>query len=121
MLEGNVMDARKCESAQKVVATMAISDMQLSEEFINQLVEVDEGKKSSEELRQKVIQKYANFGSENISLDSIEEKLGFTLKEYNAKVGVGTESHEQDNLPNPFDKLSMDELLFLREHPYFLK
>lgn len=115
------MDAKKCESVQKVVATMAISDMHLSEEFVNQLEEVDEGKISSEELRQKVIQKYTNCGSENISLHSIEEKLGFTLKEYNAKAGVGTESHEQDNLPNPFDKLSMDELLFLREHHYFLK
>lgn len=78
-------------------------------------------KKSSEELRQEIIQKYANCGSENISLHSIEEKLGFTLKEYNAKDGLGTESHEQDNLQNPFDKLSMDELLFLREHHDFLK
>lgn len=115
------MDAKKGESVQNVVATMAISDMHLSEEFVNQLVEVDEGKISSEELRQKVIQKYEKCGSKNISLHSIEEKLGFTLKEYNAKDGVGTESYEQDNLPNPFDKLSMVELLFLREHHYFLK
>ena len=73
------MDAKRGESVQNVVATMAISDMHLSEEFISQLAEVDEGKISSEELRQKVIQKYANCGSDNISLHSIEEKLRFTL------------------------------------------
>lgn len=59
--------------------------------------------------------------NEKFSLQLIEEKLGFSLKDYNTKGGVGAETHEQDNIPNPFDKLSMDELLFLREHHYFLK
>lgn len=112
---------RMDKNVQKVVATMAISDMDLSEDFINQLREVEKGKKSSEELRQEVFQKYANSGTAKISLQSIEEKLGFSLKEYNAKGGVGAETHEQDNIANPFNKLSMDELLFLREHNYFVK
>ena len=28
---------------------------------------------------------------------------------------------EIDNIPNPFDKLSLEELLFIREHKYFIQ
>lgn len=49
---------KEMESVQKVVATMAVSGMCLSEEFIEQLTEVEEEKKSSGELRQEVIKKY---------------------------------------------------------------
>ena len=35
------MDNKISESVQKVVSTMAISGMNLSEEFINQLIEVE--------------------------------------------------------------------------------
>lgn len=48
----------------------------------------------------------------------ITEKLGFDVKEYNAD--DMTEVHEQDNVPNPFEKLSLEELIFFREHNYFL-
>lgn len=42
-----------------VVATMAIEDMYLSREFVDELVKVANGKRASESLRQEVIKKYA--------------------------------------------------------------
>lgn len=42
-----------------VVATMAIEDMYLSREFVDELVMVANGKRTSESLRQEVIKKYA--------------------------------------------------------------
>lgn len=29
--------------------------------------------------------------------------------------------HEQDNLPNPFEDLTLEELYYLREHMYLLE
>lgn len=59
---------------------------------------------------------------DTISQESIEQKLGFTIKEYfeNEKTKENVISHEKDNVPNPFDVLSLEELLYLREHGYFL-
>ena len=51
-------------------------------------------------------------------LQQIMNKLGFDIREYNSK-DVG-DAHERDDIPNPFDKLSLEELLFLRENNYFL-
>lgn len=48
----------------------------------------------------------------------IMNKLGFDIRDYNTD-DYG-EAHEQDNIPNPFDKLSLEELLFLRENNYFM-
>lgn len=42
-----------------VVATMAIEEMYLSEEFVSELIKVANGEKTSEELRREVIKKYA--------------------------------------------------------------
>ena len=42
-----------------VIATMAIENMYLEKEFISQLLDVEMGKRSSEDLRQEVIRKYA--------------------------------------------------------------
>lgn len=42
-----------------VVATMAIEDMYLSREFVDELAKVANGKRTSESLRQEVIKKYA--------------------------------------------------------------
>ena len=53
-----IKNTEKNNMIQNVVATLAIEDMYLSKEFIAKLVEVAEGKKSSEELRQEVIKKY---------------------------------------------------------------
>ena len=43
----------------QVVATMAIENMYLSKDFINELIKVARGEKTSEELRQEVILRHA--------------------------------------------------------------
>ena len=45
-------------SVKKVVATMAIENMYLSQEFVEELEKVAKGEKTSEELRQEVIKKH---------------------------------------------------------------
>jgi hypothetical protein len=48
---------------------------------------------------------------------AIEKKLGFTLKEYNEESMKNLEdAHERDNEPNPFDILTMDEVLFIMDN-----
>lgn len=42
-----------------VAATMAIENMPLSKDFVKELIKVSKGEKTSEELRQEVIKKYA--------------------------------------------------------------
>jgi len=48
----------------------------------------------------------------------ITEKLGFDIRTYNSS--NFTDAHENDNIPNPFDKLTLEELLFLRDNHYFV-
>ena len=50
---------KEASSVRNVVATMAIEDMYLSQEFVNELVKVAKGERTSESLRQEVIKKYA--------------------------------------------------------------
>ncbi len=50
---------KEAKSVRNVVATMAIEDMYLSREFVNELVKVANGERTSESLRQEVIKKYA--------------------------------------------------------------
>lgn len=52
-------------------------------------------------------------------IQQIQNKLDFNLKDYN-KNDSKSIAHEQDNIPNPFDKLSLEELLYIRKHHYFL-
>ncbi|MBO5488407.1 MAG: antitoxin VbhA family protein [Eubacterium sp.] len=54
-----VENTKKMETIRNVVATMAIEDMYLSREFVNELIKVSKGEKTSEQLRQEVIAKYA--------------------------------------------------------------
>lgn len=56
MIVENTNNSRKVKD---VVATMAIEDMYLSKDFINELLKVSNGEKSSEQLRQEVLKKYA--------------------------------------------------------------
>ena len=51
-------------------------------------------------------------------IQQIMNKLGFNIEEYNSD--DLDDAHERDDLPNPFDKLSLEELLFLRQNNYFL-
>ena len=44
---------------QRVAATMAISDMYVSKEFIEKLLKVGNGEMTSEELRKEVLKEYA--------------------------------------------------------------
>ena len=44
---------------QQVAATMAISDMYVSKEFIEKLLKVSNGEMTSEELRKEVLKEYA--------------------------------------------------------------
>ena len=53
-------------------------------------------------------------------LQQIKNKLGFDIQDYNENQDSPEEVHERDNIPNPFDRLSLEELLFLRENNYFL-
>jgi predicted nucleic acid-binding protein len=43
----------------QAVASMAIEEMYFSEEFIKELLKVSNGEKTTEELRQEIIKKYA--------------------------------------------------------------
>lgn len=42
-----------------VVATMAIENMYFDKSFLNQIIKVDKGEKTTEELRREIIKKYA--------------------------------------------------------------
>ncbi len=54
-----VKNNKKIEGVRDVVATMAIEDMYLSKDFVVELIKVAEGEKTSEQLRQEVISRYA--------------------------------------------------------------
>lgn len=54
-----IVNTKNMKRIRNVVATMAIEDMYLSKEFINELIKVSNGEKTSEQLRQEVIKKYA--------------------------------------------------------------
>ena len=51
-------------------------------------------------------------------LKQITDKLGFDIREYSSD--NTEEACERDNVPNPFDKLSLEELRFIRKNHYFL-
>lgn len=50
---------KEAQIVKNVVDTMAIEDMYLSKEFVNELLKVSKGEKTSEQLRQEVLKKYA--------------------------------------------------------------
>ena len=54
-----VENTKQNRDVQYVVATMAIENMYLSNDFIKELLKVSRGEKTSEELRQEVIEQYA--------------------------------------------------------------
>lgn len=60
--------------------------------------------------------------SELMMAEDIKEKLGMdnaALETYN-QTACWNNTHENDNEKNPFDALTLEELLFLREHGYRL-
>ncbi|MCI5958274.1 MAG: antitoxin VbhA family protein [Lachnospiraceae bacterium] len=54
----DVKNTRKMQNIRNVVATMAIENMYLNRDFISELIQVDKGEKTTEELRQEVLKKY---------------------------------------------------------------
>lgn len=54
-----VKNTLNTENISKVAATMAVENMSLSNEFVCELIKVANGEKTSEELRQEVIAKFA--------------------------------------------------------------
>ena len=54
-----VENTKENRDLKRVTASMAIENMYLEKEFISQLLDVEMGKRSSEDLRQEVIRKYA--------------------------------------------------------------
>ena len=54
-----IEDTKKTRDIRNVAATMAIENMYLSKAFVEELVKVANGEKTSKELRQEVIHKYA--------------------------------------------------------------
>lgn len=54
-----IANTQKNKMIQQVAATMAIEDMHLSSAFIQELLKVSKGEKTSEQLRQEVLKKYA--------------------------------------------------------------
>ena len=47
------------QELKRVSATMAIENMFLSKDFINEMVKVSSGEKTTDELRKEIIRKYA--------------------------------------------------------------
>lgn len=54
-----VVNNIKMRQLKNVLGSMAIENMYLDETFINEMIKVANGEKSSEELRQEVISEYA--------------------------------------------------------------
>lgn len=54
-----IANTKKTREIRNVAATMAIENMYLSKSFVQELIKVANGEKTSEELRQEVIRKYA--------------------------------------------------------------
>lgn len=54
-----VSNTKTTRGIRNVAATMAIENMYLSKDFIEELVRVSNGEKTTEQLRQEVIHKYA--------------------------------------------------------------
>lgn len=54
-----IENTKSARDIRNVAATMAIENMYLSKAFVEELVKVSNGEKTSEQLRQEVIRKYA--------------------------------------------------------------
>lgn len=54
-----VKNTEATRNVRNAVASMAIEDMYFSKEFVSELIEAAEGKRTYEELRKEAIDKYA--------------------------------------------------------------
>ncbi|MCR4650379.1 MAG: hypothetical protein K5662_01355 [Lachnospiraceae bacterium] len=54
-----VENTKENRALQQVVATMSIEDMYFDKDFLEKMLQVSKGEKTSEQLRQEVLKKYA--------------------------------------------------------------
>ena len=54
-----VENTKSNQQLSQVIASMAIEEMYVNQEFMKELLKVSSGEKTSEELRQELIKKYA--------------------------------------------------------------
>ena len=54
-----VENKENMSNLKKVIASMAIENMYVSKDFLSELIKVERGEKTSEQLRQEVIKKHA--------------------------------------------------------------
>lgn len=54
-----IEDSKEARKLKNVIDTMAIENMYLSKDFIMELLKVDKGEKTYEQLRQEVLKEYA--------------------------------------------------------------
>ena len=54
-----VENTKENRNVQRAVATMAVEGMYFDESFIQEIIKVSNGEKTSEELRQEIIRKHA--------------------------------------------------------------
>lgn len=54
-----VENTKSNQQLSQVIASMAIEEMYVSKEFIRELMKVSNGEKTTEQLRQEIIKKYA--------------------------------------------------------------
>lgn len=54
-----VKNTKEMRQLRRAVSSLALEDMYVDDDFLNEMIKVSNGEKSSEELRQEVIKKYA--------------------------------------------------------------
>lgn len=54
-----VKNTKEMRQLRRAVSSLALEEMYVDDDFLNEMIKVSNGEKSSEELRQEVIKKYA--------------------------------------------------------------
>ena len=90
------------DEIKKDINKLTEEEMELYKEFRRTLQEQEDKNSKKKEMSHQIM-----------------NKLGFDIDEYNSD--DIKEAYEKDNIPNPFDKLTLEELLYLRENDYLLK
>lgn len=54
-----VKNTKEMRQLRRAVSSLALEEMYVDDDFLNEMIKVSNGEKTSEELRQEVIKKYA--------------------------------------------------------------
>ena len=90
------------DEIKKDINKLTEEEMELYKEFRRTLQEQEDKNSKKKEMSHQIM-----------------NKLGFDIDEYNSD--DIKEAYEKDNIPNPFEELTLEELLYLRENDYLLK